>query len=697
MIQIECKGRVLIVEDQARYRVELEKMFEPLGFVVKSAQGEEEELLDSARRLVREFKPHVTIMDLELLVKPPRRADRSGLTLIGEPDFAFTRCVVYTAHLGPDHTRTRELKEKPNVDDVMARHEVERLEAAVRNSFRRLCACRTEYHVTWPVAWSPPRITEALFGEGSGVPPDIVVDVIGRLFPKGAPRLTLSTLEGAAATTSVARGHSVLLRASMGRMPFVIKLAPRGRIATEVDAYEQYIDDRLGGLYHVQSKGSSIFWDVGAIHYSFIGSPQYPIPSLAAFYRGEPDSAAILAPLRHFFEEVWRPHYTESRARLGESLFGAYDRALGLRKRLQELRDAGRSAAAGAPPQLPDPVAWVIDHEADSALVSYQAVTHGDLHADNLFVEAGHAWAIDFERTGPGPILRDFVELEQDIVTRLLPPGEGGLDEFFQFALALTAPRTLSDPLRLPEAPRPSAEVTKAAEVIAGLRKMAANVTLFTDMREYYWGLLLDALLGSSLAQKDSPQRNRSMLLAAVISHRLENWSGRWPPDWARLHRWDAPRGGDVISSERDLVFFSYSHKDAEWLDRLQTMLTPLVRGRKLSTWSDKEIGAGQTWRGELDSAVQRAKVAVLLVSANFLASDFIANNELPPLLEAADKKGTKIVWIPVGACLYRETELEKYQAAHDPNKPLEGLSEAERNQALVKICEIIKTKASAP
>jgi hypothetical protein len=697
MMQIECKGRVLIVEDQARYRVELEKMFAPLGFVVKSAQGEEEELLGSARQMVLEFRPHVTIMDLELLVKPPHRKDRSGLTLIDEPDFAFTRCVVYTAHLGSDHTLTRELKEKQNVDDVIARHEVERLEAAVLNSFRRLCACRTDYHVTWPVAWSPLRITEALFGAGSGVPPDIIVDVIGRLFPRGAPLLTLSTLEGAAATTSVARGHSVLLRASMGRMPFVIKLAPRDRIATEVDAYEQYIDDRLAGSYHVQSKGSSVFWDVGAIHYSFLGSPQYPIPSLAAFYRGEPDPAAILPPLRHFFEEVWRPHYTETRARIRESLFDAYDRALSLRRRLHEFRDVSYSAINGAPPQLPDPVAWVLEHEADSALDSYQAVTHGDLHADNLFIDAGHAWAIDFERTGPGPILRDFVELEQDIVTRLLPLDEEGVNEFFQFALALTAPRTPSNPLRLPEPLRPSAEFTKAAEVIAGLRKMAANVTHFMDMREYYWGLLLDALLGSSLAQKDSPQGNRSMLLAAVIANRLENWNEQWPPDWARWHRWDERRNDDTLSSERDLVFFSYSHKDAEWLDRVQTMLKPLVRGKKISTWSDKGIGVGQTWRAELDSALYRAKVAVLLVSANFLASDFIADNELPPLLEAADKKGTKIVWIPVGACLYKETELERYQAAHDPNKPLEGLSEAERSQALVKICEIIKTMASTP
>jgi len=151
-----------------------------------------------------------------------------------------------------------------------------------------------------------------------------------------------------------------------------------------------------------------------------------------------------------------------------------------------------------------------------------------------------------------------------------------------------------------------------------------------------------------------------------------------------------------VANSGRDLVFISYSRKDAEWLERLQTMLKPLVRNKKISTWSDKEIGVGDRWRSEIDSALSRAKVAVLLVSAHFLASDFIQDNELPPLLDAANNNGTKIVWVPVGASLYSVTELGKYQAAHDPGKPLEGLSEAEQNQALVNICKIIEATASA-
>lgn len=142
---------------------------------------------------------------------------------------------------------------------------------------------------------------------------------------------------------------------------------------------------------------------------------------------------------------------------------------------------------------------------------------------------------------------------------------------------------------------------------------------------------------------------------------------------------------------ERDLVFISYSHLDAKWLDRFQTVLKPLIRNQTLSLWEDRKIRAGQRWREEIESALSRTKVAVLLVSANFLASDFIAEKELPPLLDAAQSKGTKIIWIPISASLYKETELALYQSAHDPSRPLEALSNAECNRVLVKICEIVK------
>ncbi len=139
----------------------------------------------------------------------------------------------------------------------------------------------------------------------------------------------------------------------------------------------------------------------------------------------------------------------------------------------------------------------------------------------------------------------------------------------------------------------------------------------------------------------------------------------------------------------RDHVFISYSHADGKWLAMLRKQLKPLEH-KGLDVWSDRDITPGREWPVEIDSYLNRAKVAVLLVSVNFLNSDFIREQELPRLLRAAQLSQVTILPVLVSDCLWDKTEIGKYQSPINPKLPLNALVGHKRDQALVKIARAI-------
>jgi formylglycine-generating enzyme required for sulfatase activity len=146
-----------------------------------------------------------------------------------------------------------------------------------------------------------------------------------------------------------------------------------------------------------------------------------------------------------------------------------------------------------------------------------------------------------------------------------------------------------------------------------------------------------------------------------------------------------------TLPPERDQLFISYSHVDRGWVERLQTMIRPLVRSHGLRLWDDSQIQPGDKWREEIETALAAAKVALLLVSSDFLASEFVTNSELPQLLAAAAEEGLRILWVPLRPSLVRVTPIDAYQALLDPGRPLAAMNPVEQDEALVKIALAIQ------
>jgi pimeloyl-ACP methyl ester carboxylesterase len=144
-------------------------------------------------------------------------------------------------------------------------------------------------------------------------------------------------------------------------------------------------------------------------------------------------------------------------------------------------------------------------------------------------------------------------------------------------------------------------------------------------------------------------------------------------------------------SRHKNRIFVSYSHRNKDWLERLQRMMSPFLRKGELELWDDTRLKPGEKWLEEINLALATCKVAILLVSDEFLASNFIDQKELPVILKAAEQRQIKLLWVYLSPALYEGTPIKDFQAAHDPARPLAHLSAAEQGEALKQIAINIK------
>lgn len=126
------------------------------------------------------------------------------------------------------------------------------------------------------------------------------------------------------------------------------------------------------------------------------------------------------------------------------------------------------------------------------------------------------------------------------------------------------------------------------------------------------------------------------------------------------------------ISKTLPTVLISYSHMDEKEKEKLVSHLGVLRGAGLIDLWSDDLIIGGDDWESDINTAINKAHVAVLLISDNYLNSEFILGKEVPALLQRRKTEGVKIFPLIARACAWRQVEwLVKMNVRPKNGKPI--------------------------
>jgi hypothetical protein len=531
----KSKPRILIVENDPKARVSYQTLLMYWDYEPVLAMGTGVKLLDDAKKQARDKRCTLALIDLRLIDDYDEQ-DISGLELAEEMSDVI-HPIILSGSENFSFLRTL-LKKDKDIAFISKSDNRDLIKEALDAEAAKVTAAKRRlvfenYDLLEDIANSP-------LGKSVKEYPDQIVDVFARLFPN-ATKLKLEKLELRPASSNIStvpRPNSVILKVHEEDFePYVVKLARAGKIQDEVEKYRKYVFRRHTYGFTARQERSSLLWDIGSVSYSYIGS--FDVKTFSRFYE-EKSIADIEECLKSFFEVTWWRHYEQTWEEQNISLFELYSKVWGdwYKKVLKAFRpekpmefDAIHKGLG-----LPDPVEWLKTKVAESpndvsrVNQTQLAITHGDLHGDNLLVDSKKiAWVIDFERCGEGHALQDFIELEADIINRLEAYNEN-LSAYLKMCFIVFGQKSiqgLEESKTVSKDPR----IEKALQTISILRSLALKCTKITDAREYLLGLLFNMIFRAAMLQNINPLKSRhTLLLASLICHRLDHWDESWPP-----------------------------------------------------------------------------------------------------------------------------------------------------------------------
>ena len=118
-------------------------------------------------------------------------------------------------------------------------------------------------------------------------------------------------------------------------------------------------------------------------------------------------------------------------------------------------------------------------------------------------------------------------------------------------------------------------------------------------------------------------------------------------------------------------VFLSYSHKDEEYKNELDKHLTPLRKNGKISTWNDRKLLPGSRLDETIKEELRKSDIIILLVSADFINSNYCYETEMKQAIEKAKRGECNIIPVIVRPCMWEETPLKDFLLLPKDGKPI--------------------------
>lgn len=558
---------ILVVDDEGDL-VDSTRDFlqrDPYNYIVLTARSAKEAL-----RRCREEVVHVAIIDIRL-VNGHDSTDLSGLLLAKQLDPSIAKIIQTGKQYDDPVALIRNVMgqddEDIKADSFIWKREnpnlmIKKIESALKRMPLKL---DLEITMRKPLDWSMLVNQIKILREKSPAErakaEHVLQDLTCRLFHT-ADAIHFLRLTPGHSSCAVVLAQPTFSKAS-GKI-WAVKFGPRENIEREIRNYTKFVADFVGDhSTQVKDQNAVHSQQMAAIAYSFIGGNVESVRDLASWYKqGDVSNEALCKTIDDLFSvtcELWYggnvqppedeeeklPIDRQYRKQLNllddahlEELNAKFHKLLATKPhgRAFELLNNGllKVKIEGRPVQtLPSPITFALEHKSSLRGSNFfeppskMAITHGDLHGSNVLVSRhGRTWLIDFYKTGRGPALRDFAELESDIKFDRLETKS--LRVRYDLEQAVLAPTSLNptEPLALGSYSLP--QTTRALGAIQRLRSLAASLTDTEEAREYYIGLLFYALKrlagftsASGVEEDHALAQYHAILSAALICNKL--------------------------------------------------------------------------------------------------------------------------------------------------------------------------------